>query len=165
MHRPISTFGTSVCQNTYDFLKNPSKNKKDFGGNLRTFGDFQGLLGISKDFRGFPGDPGGFQQSFQLRNSLRGPPEGENADLSALEKIAEIQQIASLNFSDFRHFKSWAETQQEEFREGSTRGSTKSLKFSRGGNIIFLLQKSKKIEYGWFYEFEKQHIFLILYAV
>ena len=131
---------------------------KDFWGFSGTFGDFQGLSGISKDFRGF-------QQSFQLRNSLRGPPEGENADLSALEKNAEIQQIASLNFSDFQHFKSWAETQQEEFREGSTRGSTKSLKFSRGGNIIFLLQKSKKIEYGWFYEFEKQHLFLILYAV
>ena len=120
------------------------------------------------DFRGFPvtfGDFRGIQQSFQLRKSLRGPPEGENADVYALEKIAEIQQIASLNFSDFQHFESWAETQQEEFREGSTRGSTKSLKFSRGGNIIFLLQKSKKIEYGWFYEFEKQHLFLILYAV
>ena len=161
MHRPISTFGTSVCQNTYDFLKNPSKNKKDFGENPRTFGDFQGLLGISRDFRGSRGN----SAKFQLRKSLRGPPEGENADLSALEKIAEIQQIASLNFSDFQHLKSWAETQQEEFREGSTRGSTKSLKFSRGGNIIFLLQKSKKIEYGWFYEFEKQHLFLIPYAV
>ena len=131
-------------------------------------GEIQGLLGISRDFWGFPGTFGdfrGIQQSFQLRKSLRGPPEGENADVYALEKIAEIQQIASLNFSVFQHFKSWAETQQEEFQEGSTRGSTKSLKFSRGGNIIFLLQKSKKIEYGWFYEFEKQHLFLIPYAV
>ena len=42
----------------------------------------------------------GIQQSFQLRKSLRGPPEGEITDIFLLKKFAEIQQIALLKFSE-----------------------------------------------------------------